>query len=237
MIRLAIIDDDTYEPYEESAITIPLAEPLRSIGDVKDEICMQDGKWGVLRRITHAVIKYQNGYSDASITYKAYQKTIDANDLPMPLVRDGNISRSFETQLSPYALAGNPNIGTNIMGIPRSSGLFVIFGAKTGSTIYFRVSEDVYTLLQQQDITIDYVVETPIFEPFSDQTPFYSLSAGKEVTNIAFVGESDNVAPTATIRFPRHEDGALAMTAFCDGKKNEIKLEELTTAVLALNQS
>ena len=40
-----------FEPYQSTEITLPLTEPLRSIGDVKDEIVKQDGKWGVLRRI------------------------------------------------------------------------------------------------------------------------------------------------------------------------------------------
>ena len=53
------IGNDDYEPYQSTEITIPLTEPLRSIGDVKDEIVKHDGTWGVLKKIS--IIESYNG--------------------------------------------------------------------------------------------------------------------------------------------------------------------------------
>ena len=55
-------------PHKETVSTIPLSEPLRSIGDIKDEITYQDGKWGVLRRIGSAAY---NGSDDENWTLGA----------------------------------------------------------------------------------------------------------------------------------------------------------------------
>lgn len=51
MIRRAEVIDDTHESYKESSASIELQEPLRSIGDIKDEIACIDGVYGVIRRI------------------------------------------------------------------------------------------------------------------------------------------------------------------------------------------
>nr|DAR34392.1 MAG TPA: hypothetical protein [Caudoviricetes sp.] len=39
-----------YQPYQSSTVTIPLTEPLRGIGDVRDRIMCRDGAWGVERQ-------------------------------------------------------------------------------------------------------------------------------------------------------------------------------------------
>ena len=54
---------DNFEPYRSKSITIPLSEPLRAIGEVKDEIVKRDGVWGVLRRIVNI-----GSYSGETIT-------------------------------------------------------------------------------------------------------------------------------------------------------------------------
>lgn len=42
--------DGTWQPYQSSTVTIPLTEPLRGIGDVRDRIMCRDGVWGVERQ-------------------------------------------------------------------------------------------------------------------------------------------------------------------------------------------
>lgn len=39
-----------YQPYQSRTVTIPLTEPLRGIGDVRDRIMCRDGAWGVERQ-------------------------------------------------------------------------------------------------------------------------------------------------------------------------------------------
>ena len=42
--------DGTWQPYQSSTVTIPLTEPLRGIGDVRDRIMCREGVWGVERQ-------------------------------------------------------------------------------------------------------------------------------------------------------------------------------------------
>lgn len=39
-----------YQPYQSRTVTIPLTEPLRGIGDVRDRIMCRDGVWGIERQ-------------------------------------------------------------------------------------------------------------------------------------------------------------------------------------------
>lgn len=48
--------DTTFYPYDYRKVTIPLAEPLSGIGDVKDQFCMRDGVWGVERQFGKIVL-------------------------------------------------------------------------------------------------------------------------------------------------------------------------------------
>jgi hypothetical protein len=94
-------------------------------------------------------------------------------------------------------------------------------------------SDRVKKYLAENPYEIIGVLREPVFEPFPDQTPFYNLTCFDEVTHLSFVGESDNVEPVATIRFPRHEDGALVTTVHCDRKKTKM-VSEISTETFIL---
>jgi hypothetical protein len=88
--------------------------------------------------------------------------------------------------------------------------------------------EELQIWLQSNPITIQYERAKPIFTPFEDQTPFYNLQSFDEVTHVSIAGLHEELQPTLTMRLPRHEDGALVTTSYCNGKKNEIRMDELT---------
>ena len=55
-----------YQPYQSSTVTIPLTEPLRGIGDVRDRIMCRDGVWGIeryvaLRELTEGIVYSNQG--------------------------------------------------------------------------------------------------------------------------------------------------------------------------------
>lgn len=72
MIRRADIEDDTYERGRKSEILIPLDAPLRSVGEVRDELVYKDGEYGVIRRIG-----YIESYNGEEITTEYMSTTGD----------------------------------------------------------------------------------------------------------------------------------------------------------------
>ena len=222
-----------YTPHQHKRTYIPLDEPLKGIGDVKDEICYQNGLYGVLRRIGEDTF---DGSDDETITYTV--KNINPN------------GGYFQIQLSRKSTNGNSAVINNIMSNRQSatqnSVEYIVDNticlSSTGNRCTLSNSEvtsvaTAKTWLANNPITVHYELAEPIFTPFEDQTPFYNLQSFDEVTNVSIVGLNENVEPTLTMRFPRHEDGALVTTAYCNGKKNEIRMDELTAAMLSLNQN
>ena len=92
-------------------------------------------------------------------------------------------------------------------------------------------AEKVKTWFTENPTIMILPLKEPTFTPFEDQSIFYKLMAQNEVTHISFVGESENVSPQATIRFPRHEDGALVTTSYCNSKLQEIRNDRLEAEV------
>lgn len=216
-----------YEPYTESTITIPLAEPLRAIGDVKDEICVQDGKYGVLRRIGSVVY---DGSEDE--TWHAYTGSGYTNAV------------IYYTELESFALGYETSVCDHFSyrkAVWADSNISPGFYSDHNSVHrkYFAVdasyiTADLFrTWLASNPVTVHYVLTTPTFKPFADQTPFYELMAHDGVTNISIVC-GDNLNPSATVMYPSTEAGAVASTAYAvastayaNSKKNKIGLDEI----------
>ena len=204
---------------ENNTITIPLSEPLRAINDVKDEICVQDGVYATFRRIAEVVLNgseewVANGSAQA---YATVISNVGGN------IYSGTLSNVLCDKL---VAATHKEVNT---------------GAKNNAVatlgdvhrIYIRFDETITSVdllkakLAENPITVQYELATPVFEPFADQTPFYELMAYDEVTNVSFEGLSENVSPTATIRFPRNEDGAMVTTNWCNNRLLKIEDENL----------
>lgn len=63
-----------WEPYyNPKKVTIPLTEPLRGIGDVKDRFCMRDGVWGIERQFVKIVLNGTESWASyASVGSKSF---------------------------------------------------------------------------------------------------------------------------------------------------------------------
>lgn len=219
------IGNDTYTPYQSKRTYIPLDEPLRGIGDVKDEICYRDELYGGHRLNDEVVF---DGSDDEawiySSTYKAFAITMSNAKIP-----DINETSYICSHLQPIP---NHTTWENLTNwISNYNTMFYFFD--NGMTTV----DEWKAHLQANPITVQYELAEPVFTPFEDQTPFYNLQSFDEVTHVSIAGLHEELQPTITMRFPRHEDGALVTTAYCNGKKNEIRMDELTAAMLALSQS
>jgi len=185
MIRRAEVIDDTYEPYKENVTYIPLTEPLRSVGEVKDEIVKQDGVWGVLRRIANVVIDenstmslgtYQ-GYNRFSVTLASKYASVSPFDegycTHMRYSKDVLVASTDDNTISIYT----SNNGTSVRAYFRMD--------------KFATVDELKTWLTDNPITVEYELATEIFEPFEDQTQFNQLSVFNPIAYIIATDEAD----------------------------------------------
>jgi hypothetical protein len=77
------------------------------------------------------------------------------------------------------------------------------------------------------------IVDISDILPIADQISFHSLLAHDEVTHL-FTDSKEN--PVIEVEYGTNKTGAHTLTGLLTAQRNELKLAELTTAVLALNQ-
>ena len=207
--------DGTYESYKETTSTIPLSEPLRAIGDIKDEITYQDGKWGVLRRIT--------------------KKIIDENTAVSGIVGDGSYGNYYrvyiwKSELVPLKKAGSKNLASNRFTLGEGQSTYTTIGVIEDSathdnnegSIRFSVQgiastlDEYKTWVADNNIELLYELVTPVFEPFADQTLPY-LSTYDGVTNIS---NDDALSAEMTVKYPTTDASGV-------GSRNESMIAEL----------
>lgn len=179
MLRRAEVTDDTYELYKSSSVSIPLAEPLRSIGNVKDEIACVDGVYGVIRRIGSKVF---DGSDDEKWT--SHNQYVDRFYI---LNKDiGNLEVNSKAICSHYSWC--PNVEK------------VDYGIQIGNNLNIK-NKDITSLanwkteLKANPITTDYILANEVFEAFVDQSMFDNLVT---YDNVTYITATDNAEMEVT---------------------------------------
>lgn len=211
-----------YEIYKSSTSTIPLSEPLRAIGDIKDEITYQDGKWGVLRRTDSYIFdgSSDEDWSSTSTTVSGkYRFVVKDNNIPN--YADLGYSANWQkdcllcSHLSPcLASVDQPyNAGQTIgLGTNETQHLFQLYieDMSTATVDEFR------EFLSNSPMHIIVRRVNPTFEPFADQTLPY-LSTYDGVTNIS---NDDALSAEMTVKYPTTDASGV-------GSRNESRIAEL----------
>ena len=221
-----VVSLDDFVEHQSTRHYIPLDEPLRGIGDVKDEVCYRDGLYGTFRRIKKRILCGDDLSPTTTNTAGKYR-------LRTEFITDAKTPKSADViskVLCSHYIARNGNsIFSCIQGISiGTDSRIYIYDEKNNTNDITQ-----YNWYDENKVEINYELAEPVFTPFEDQTPFYNFKAYDEVTHVSIVGLHEELNPIATMRFPRNEDGALITTAFCNSKKNEIKINKL----LALTES
>ena len=142
-----------YEPYTEQTVQIALDEPLRGIGEYKDTIT----KDGVVRKIKQITVNEKSNlifYTESKNTFGYLVKVPDAT----------------QTNYT-YSVISDRFVKTQYIDSNDTNGVVTLFGKQ----IIFRVSKEIAnnidTLkewLANNNITFNYVLETPITEPLPE---------------------------------------------------------------------
>ena len=200
-----------YEPYKSSTSTIPLSEPLRAIGDIKDEITYQDGKWGVLRRIkefgiSDMSLQTLDNFGDVNYTYTA-MTTIGVAKPDSPLLSNLFTDQGYLTVRNNNVIGcGCQNDGNVIFGVGKESSITTI-------ELFTQWASD-------NDLKLQFILATPVFEPFADQTLPY-LSTYDGVTNIS---NDDALSAEMTVKYPTTDASGV-------GSRNESRIADIESAV------
>ena len=203
-----------YEPYKSSTTTIPLSEPLRAIGDIKDEITYQDGKWGVLRRIKKLIADTPTKINPSgAITGIAYDilvsfGTINSDSYNV-VNKKSDVSKHVFYNYQSKNVWSADECGAFISGSGSTS-------ARLSSSICGSTLDEVKAYFKNNPLIGQYVLATPVFEPFADQTLPY-LSTYDGVTNIS---NDDELSAEMMVKYPITDASGV-------GSRNESRIAEL----------
>lgn len=187
MLRRVEVTDDTYEPYKSSNVSIPLAEPLRSIGNVKDEIACVDGVYGVIRRINSNVF---DGSDDETWSLQSTNTNGIANFQNYNgITYVPTNARCSHFVRSTIAIA---NVTTEGFLITTGSTYIRVNSSRASTVAKFR------EWLQSNPITIDYILAKEVFEPFGNQALFDALETYDKVTYITATDNAEIEVTYAT---------------------------------------
>lgn len=217
--------DSTYEPYHSNTITIPLSEPLRGIGDIKDEIVCKDGVWGVLRGGKSVELdgvtadRKANSISTTNKFTNAY--VVGTNSWYRNAIPSAEILCTHYTYMGTYK--DSSNVKDGCVEICSAVGSMYV-GHDSISTV-----DDYNAWLAEQyakgtPVTVFYELDVPVFEPFTDQTPFYGL---KSYDTVTYISTDSKVEPSIEVKFGRTEGDAINLGNYNRTKLNEIRISEL----------
>lgn len=189
MLRRAEVTDNTYEPYKSSSISIPLTEPLRSVGDVKDEIACIDGVYGVIRRISTKLIDGVNKLC----TYVGEVANTDLTQLNLGSTANWSDSADISSGLlfmCDKIAPMTPNEKKAYTGykVINGSKVFVCYLPKSlGITDITKANN----WLKSNNVTIQYILANEVFEPFENQELFDNIVTYDNTTYLTATDNAD----------------------------------------------
>lgn len=214
MLRLAEITDDTYVPHEEQTTYIPLTEPLRGIGEVKDSVKKVESVWNENRKFIELV------FDGSDNEYFALQSINNYGIANFQIV-----SGSFDFTQSCKSYCTHFSIDNrSIVDITEECYCL------STNTLYFRVKsercstvEEWKALLAENPIKLVVEVLTPISTPFAEQTPFYNMKTFDGVTHISASDDAE-----MEIEVPTSKVAGISSEGWAKGNLAQIQMDNIT---------
>ena len=180
------------EPYKSSTVSIPLTEPLRSIGKVKDEIACIDGVYGVIRRIGKKIIDGINITTSWTGTVKPASIATQINLGNAEDWKDSTTNNSFNLfmcdKFTPFEYTGDNNVMMYGTRAVKASGIICCYvPVELGITNVSQANE----WLKSNNVTVQYILAEEVFEPFENQELFKNIVTYDNVTYITATDSAD----------------------------------------------
>lgn len=172
------VEDETFKKYKEPhTVYIPIKEPLRSIGNVKDEITCIDGVYGVIRRIAETQFDGSETWSDTTQVNDVYRRGILVADMKMRY--NGAICTHFKTSdAANFSTINEVCFATH----PTQQRMFFF--------TEFETSDEWVAWLQANPIKVVYELAEEEIEEL-DQTPFKDIKTFNPITYITASNDAE----------------------------------------------
>ena len=169
-----------YVPYSHKVISLPLSEPLRSVGDKHDRIVKKDGKWFVERNIGQKIYNGSENWtnSQTSVANKFRKIIVDAD---IPSYKDYGVASGT------FGYVTSNQLHESNMPYNAVQGL-LLHDTNHWIQLY---SEQHQTLdswkehLATTNLIVHYRLTTPVYEEITDQTALYLLESYADKTYIS----------------------------------------------------
>ena len=222
------LTDVTYVSRKEFTLSIPLTSPLYE----GDKICyvkpgesyvVADGTTVIADRIFYgcyrenAVVVFDGSedeawYVSSNLNYRYFIKIPNA-------IREAAYCNYFI-----YDEIANIN------------GVFFIDINKNAQFVYSEIVNDASawkTWLQSNPLTVVYKLAQPYFEPFVDQSIFYTLRTDD---TLSYVYSSDPIEPVLTVEVAKNSTGGYLLESYAQAQKNAISEANSQSRISAIEQ-
>ena len=228
MVRLASVEDATYEPYKESNAYIRLSDSLRGIGDVKDEIVRKNSVWGVQRRFAEVTLNgseywNSNGTSTSGV-YRFY-----TNSLQIKPPSDSKIVANVLCDRYPRISATDTWNKMNGIAVSPSGPLYIYYDGINDNDVSVWKDE-----LEERPLTVTYEMATPTFEELDadSQIALNSLETFNGVTTIKF---DSRVQPGIEVEYGKTTQGAYSIKALHMAEQNKRDIDALGEEIVRVD--
>lgn len=190
-----------YEPYQGQTVTIPLTQPLRSVGSVYDRIIKKDGLWCIERHNTQEII--QNGVQLAWINTALIGTT--SIQFTVSIAYRGRVNSTVITNR--FESTGSvTDAGGNVFFKTISNSVFGILTTDNESAIRNKI----ITWFASNPTVLIYPLKTPVYEtlPQAIQDALNKLQSYPGVTNMF---TTDPQQPIISVSYGKSDASALAL--------------------------
>lgn len=225
-----------FQPYHHTTLTIPLASPLYE----GDKICYvkpgesyvdADGDTVIADRILYGVHR-----ENATVVFdgsedEGWWASNVAIYQAFGIQKEGVLSDGELKCNRLLYIPDNPVSSGNAIGIGDNSG-----GANNRIYVANGISEnlpDFKTWLQSNPLTVLYKLAQPYFEPFVDQTLFYTLRTDD---TLSYVYSNDPIEPVLTVEVAKNSTGGYLLESYAQAQKNAISEANSQSRLSAIEQ-
>jgi hypothetical protein len=225
---LTLVEGDkpsTCTPYQEKSIILSNIT-LNGHNGVQDRIVRKDGVWGIEGNIFSGVITSSNAIMGIAVN-RRFQ--IALPHLGFPKASSLGYAKGIWLSNKFSCMSMEKARETTEENIICGNNDFVYLRVTDNTT------EEELRQILESGVEISYVVAEPTFEPLptADQIALNSLVSFDGVTYLSFDSE---IEPTSLVEYGTSKVGAYTLEVWNKEENNRIRIEEVTTAMLALNQ-
>lgn len=210
MVRLATVENDTFEPYTETKATLTLSQPLRSLPNgTKDELVFNaDGTGKIIRRIASVVY---DGSDD-----EGWEINTNYGDNTVIWTSISNMRNSSIVRCSHY-LYTDALVSKD-------------YGVTTGQKINIRninitTLNDFKTWLSNNNVTVQYELATPTEEELTAEqlSEILNLHTYESVSNI---NTTDSLQPNLEVEYYKNTNVGKTCVNLVNKVNNVVKVQE-----------